>query len=98
MLLFSQMLRQGGRQRAIEGGPHHGKSKLRRPFPGKQCRTGGRKRLVVLAAGDSAGILTRAELGWRLAPELCSRARPGGAGPTCVARSTPTASTGPSLA
>ena len=45
MLLFSQMLRQGGRQRAIEGGPHHGKSKLRRPFPDKQCRTGGRKRL-----------------------------------------------------
>ena len=57
MLLSSQMLRQGGRQRAIKGGPHHGKSKLRKPFPDKQCRTGGRSGWTMLGAGDSAGIL-----------------------------------------
>ena len=50
MLLFSQMLRQGGRRMAIEGGLHHGKPKLWRPCLGKQCRTGGMERLVVLAA------------------------------------------------
>ena len=33
MLMFSQVLRQGGRQRAIKGGPHHGKSKLQKPSP-----------------------------------------------------------------